>query len=119
MNNNVINHINIIDALYEQISSLLDLLQGCDESTDISTVHTAAEMAVTMLDEIDVECQNWYKEDKAESDEYDDAILHDFAQAIVDKMCERCKGNEMRCKHCKLIEAIDEVLKESEKHGES
>lgn len=117
MNSNPIKHIDVIDALAEQISALLDLLQGCDESTDIRTVHTAAEMAATMFDELNDECQKWRSEDVDESDEIDDAILHDFSQAIVDKMCEGCNATtEEECNNCKLIKAIDEVFKEREKN---
>lgn len=38
----------IIDALSEQITALLDLMQECSESTDIKTIKTAAEMCVTL-----------------------------------------------------------------------
>lgn len=49
---NIIESLNIIDALSDQIEAILDLLQGCGESTDIKTVNTAAEMTVTMFDDL-------------------------------------------------------------------
>lgn len=51
----IIENINIIDTLNDQISALLDLLQMANESTDMKSVNTAAEMCMTMQDELMIE----------------------------------------------------------------
>lgn len=51
----MIDSFDIIDALAEQITALLDLLQGCNKYTDIRTVNTASEMTLNMFEDIMVE----------------------------------------------------------------
>lgn len=49
MNNKDIENSRVtINALSEQITALLDLMQGCSETTDIKTIKTAAEMCATL-----------------------------------------------------------------------
>ena len=48
----VIEHMNIIDALSDQITALLDLMQCANDSTDISSIRVASEMCLTMHDEL-------------------------------------------------------------------
>ena len=48
----VIEHMNIIDALSDQISALLDLMQCANDSADISSIRVASEMCLTMHDEL-------------------------------------------------------------------
>ena len=48
----MIEHLNIIDALSDQISALLDLMQCADDSADISSIKIASEMCLTMHDEL-------------------------------------------------------------------
>ena len=52
INASVIEMANIVDVYNDQISAMLDLLQGCDESTDIRTVRTAAEMTLTLFEDM-------------------------------------------------------------------
>ena len=49
---NIIEHMNIIDALSNQISALLELMQCADDSADISSIRVASEMCLTMHDEL-------------------------------------------------------------------
>ena len=62
-----IEHINIIDALAEQISAILDLMAMAGESTDMRSVNSAAEQTLNMFDELMVEIEkieNEWKEQK-------------------------------------------------------
>ena len=49
---NIIEHMNIIDALSLQITALLELMQCADDSADISSIRVASEMCLTMHDEL-------------------------------------------------------------------
>lgn len=51
----MIEHMNIIDALSDQITALLELMQCADDSADISSIRVASEMCLTMHDELMVE----------------------------------------------------------------
>ena len=53
----MIEHINVIDALGEQISALLDLMQCAEDSVDIRSIWSAAEMCSTMHDELMAEIE--------------------------------------------------------------
>ena len=48
----MIEHMNIIDALSDQITALLELMQCADDSVDISSIRVASEMCLTMHDEL-------------------------------------------------------------------
>ena len=48
----MIEHINVIDALSNQISALLELMMFTDDSADISSIRVASEMCLTMHDEL-------------------------------------------------------------------
>lgn len=52
-----IEHINIIDALAEQISALLDLMAMAGESTDMRSVNSAADQTLNMFDELMAEVE--------------------------------------------------------------
>ena len=60
----MIEHLNIIDALSDQISALLDLMQCADDSADISSIRVASEMCLTMHDELMAEVDKMSKEIK-------------------------------------------------------
>ena len=60
----MIEHLNIIDALSDQISALLDLMMMTDESVDIQSIKTASEMCLTMHDELMEEVDKISKEIK-------------------------------------------------------
>ena len=46
----MIEHINIIDALYLQVAALLDLMQSADSDlVDVESINVASEMCQTML----------------------------------------------------------------------
>ena len=49
---NIIEHMNIIDALSLQITALLELMQCANDSADISSIRVASEMCLTMHDEL-------------------------------------------------------------------
>ena len=53
--NNMIEHMDKINALSEQISALLDLMMMADDLVDIKSIHTASEMCLTMHDELMIE----------------------------------------------------------------
>ena len=61
---NIIEHMNIIDALSLQITALLELMQCADDSADISSIRVASEMCLTMHDELMVEVDKISKEIK-------------------------------------------------------
>ena len=61
---NIIEHMNIIDALSLQITALLELMQCADDSADISSIRVASEMCLTMHDELMVEVDKMSKEIK-------------------------------------------------------
>ena len=63
----MIEHLNIINALSDQISALLDLMMMTDESVDIQSIKTASEMCLTMHDELMAEVGKISKEIKEES----------------------------------------------------
>ena len=48
----MIEHMNIIDALSDQITALLDLIHCSGDSVDISSIRVASEMCLTMHDEL-------------------------------------------------------------------
>lgn len=49
----MIEFMNISNALYEQLSAMLDLMQSCDnDCVDIKSLKTAAEMCSTMLEDL-------------------------------------------------------------------
>lgn len=48
----IIENIDIINALASQISALLDLVMSSDENVDHRSVTCAAEMSVSMLDQL-------------------------------------------------------------------
>ena len=60
----VIEHMNIIDALSNQITALLDLMQCANDSADISSIRVASEMCLTMHDELMAEVDKISKEIK-------------------------------------------------------
>ena len=49
---NIIEHMNIIDALSDQITALLELMQCANDSADISSIRVARETCLTMHDEL-------------------------------------------------------------------
>lgn len=53
---------NIINALSDQISALLDLMIMAEESVDIKSIKTASEMCLTMHDELMAEVDKMSKE---------------------------------------------------------
>ena len=57
-------HMNIIDALSNQITALLDLIQCANDSADISSIRVASEMCLTMHDELMAEVNKIRKEIK-------------------------------------------------------
>ena len=57
-------HINIIDTLSDQITSLLDLMMSANDSADISSIRVASEMCLTMHDELMAEVDKMSKEIK-------------------------------------------------------
>ena len=59
---NIIEHMNIIDALSLQITALLELMQCANDSADISSIRVASEMCLTMHDELMVEVDKISKE---------------------------------------------------------
>ena len=61
---NIIEHMNIIDALSDQITALLELMQCANDSADISSIRVASEMCLTMHDELMVEVDKMSKEIK-------------------------------------------------------
>lgn len=60
----MIEHMNVIDALSDQISALLDLMMMADDSVDISSIRVASEMCLTMHDELMAEVDKMSKEIK-------------------------------------------------------
>lgn len=48
----MIEHMNVIDALSDQITALLDLIHCSGDSADISSIRVASEMCLTMHDEL-------------------------------------------------------------------
>ena len=60
----MIEHLNIIDALSDQISALLDLMMMAEDSVDISSIRVASEMCLTMHDELMAEVDKISKEIK-------------------------------------------------------
>lgn len=48
----MIEHLNIIDTLSDQITSLLDLMMSANDSADISSIRVASEMCLNMHDEL-------------------------------------------------------------------
>ena len=60
----MIEHMNIIDALSDQISALLELMQCANDSADISSIRVASEMCLTMHDELMGEVDKISKEIK-------------------------------------------------------
>ena len=60
----MIEHLNIIDALSDQISALLDLMMMAEEDVDIKSIKKASEMCLTMHDELMVEVDMISKEIK-------------------------------------------------------
>lgn len=60
----VIEHLNVIDALSNQITALLDLMQYADDGADISSIRVASEMCLTMHDELMAEVDKMSKEIK-------------------------------------------------------
>ena len=61
---NIIEHMNIIDALSDQITALLELMQCANDSADISSIRVASEMCLTMHDELMAEVDKINKEIK-------------------------------------------------------
>ena len=61
---NIIEHMNIIDALSDQITALLDLIHCSGDSADISSIRVASEMCLTMHDELMGEVDKINKEIK-------------------------------------------------------
>ena len=62
----MIEHINIIDALSNQISEVLDLMMMAEESVDIQSIKTASEMCLTMHNELMTEVDKMSKEIKGQ-----------------------------------------------------
>ena len=60
----VIEHMNIIDALSDQITALLELMQCANDSADISSIRVASELCLTMHDELMAEVDKMSKEIK-------------------------------------------------------
>ena len=60
----MIEHMNIIDALSDQITALLDLMMMAEESVDIKSIKKASEMCLTMHDELMAEVDKMSKEIK-------------------------------------------------------
>ena len=60
----MIEHLNIIDTLSDQITSLLDLMMSANDSADISSIRVASEMCQTMHDELMAEVDKISKEIK-------------------------------------------------------
>ena len=60
----MIEHMNIIDALSNQITALLDLMMMAEESVDIQSIKTASEMCLTMHDELMAEVDKMSREIK-------------------------------------------------------
>ena len=58
----MIEHMNIIDALSDQITALLELMQCANDSADISSIRVASEMCLTMHDELMAEVDKISKE---------------------------------------------------------
>lgn len=58
----MIEHINVINALSEQISALLDLMQMSNDCVDIHSIWTASEMCQTMHNEMMKEISEIEKE---------------------------------------------------------
>ena len=62
----MIEHMNIINALSDQITALLDLMMMTEESVDIKSIKTASEMCLTMHDELMAEVDKISKEIKGQ-----------------------------------------------------
>ena len=60
----VIEHMNTIDALSNQITTLLDLIMFADDDVNISSIRVASEMCLTMHDELMAEVDKMSKEIK-------------------------------------------------------
>ena len=60
----MIEHMNVINALSNQITALLDLMMMADESVDIKSIKIASEMCLTMHDELMGEVDKMSKEIK-------------------------------------------------------
>ena len=60
----MIEHMNVIDALSDQITALLDLMMMAEKSVDINSIKTASEMCLTMHDELMAEVDKMSKEIK-------------------------------------------------------
>ena len=69
MRDNILTSINIIDALYDQTASILDLIQAADDKADFHSISVTAEMCATMLDEIKAEVDKIYQELKEQDDD--------------------------------------------------
>lgn len=55
MNEQFLESLNIINTLSDQIEAILDLMQMADNSTDVKSMNTAAEMCLVMHTEIMIE----------------------------------------------------------------
>ena len=73
----MIEHMNIIDALSDQISALLDLMMMAEEDVDINSIKKASEMCLTMHDELMGEVDKISKELKEQEKSKVIEILED------------------------------------------
>lgn len=55
MNSNMIEHVDIIDALADQMTVMLDLMHCTTDNVDIKSIQLASEMLLGMLDDIVME----------------------------------------------------------------
>lgn len=105
----MIEHINIIDILYEQIAALLVLMQCADrDCTDIRSVNTASEMCSTMLDELKGETYKKFEKFKGASN-----TISNVQTNICDDYCRytnegKLKDIEGICDKCPLCE-LDKI----------
>ena len=60
----MIEHMNIIYALSDQITALLDLIMMAEKDVDIKSIKTASEMCLTMHDELMAEVDKMSREIK-------------------------------------------------------
>ena len=65
----MIEHLNIIDALSDQISALLDLMIMAEKDVDIKSIKIASEMCLTMHDELMGEVDKMSREIKGAKNE--------------------------------------------------
>lgn len=61
----MIEYINVANALYNQISALLDLMIMSEDSVDHKSIRTAAEMCETMVDDYHSATEDLYDDWKS------------------------------------------------------